>query len=288
MAANLGRRVATAAVAIPIALGVVYLGGWPLVALLAAVGVLGVRELQAFAARQAVRPSALFGLGTAAALPVVTWLALEHPSVAAGLATWWPFLAAGWLLALLTWLLLARKPEQRPFAAAAITLFAVLYAAALPTFLLDIRHADLGLMSWRGTALVAFPLVVTWVCDSFAMFGGMLIGGPKLAPRISPGKTQSGALAGVVGALLVGLLFAAWLFPAAGVRAGLLDVLLVAGALSLVGQVGDLAESLLKRDVGIKDSGTIIPGHGGVLDRFDSLYFVVPVAAALYRCLGIG
>jgi phosphatidate cytidylyltransferase len=129
--------------------------------------------------------------------------------------------------------------------------------------------------------------VVTWACDTFAMFGGRIVGGPKLSPVISPGKTRSGAAAGVAGALLVAVLFGLLVFPRAGIEAGLGGLLLIAFALSVAGQVGDLAESLFKREAGVKDSGTLIPGHGGVLDRFDSLYFVIPVAAVLYRALGV-
>jgi phosphatidate cytidylyltransferase len=104
---------------------------------------------------------------------------------------------------------------------------------------------------------------------------------------VSPGKTRSGAAAGVVGALLVALVFGLAVFPRLGIDAPLGSVLVIGAVLSVVGQVGDLAESLFKREAGVKDSGTLIPGHGGVLDRLDSLYFVVPAAAALYRALGI-
>jgi phosphatidate cytidylyltransferase len=133
---------------------------------------------------------------------------------------------------------------------------------------------------------VFYPLVVTWICDTAAMFGGRAIGGPKLAPSVSPGKTRSGSIAGVIGALVVAPLFSAVVFPRVGVELGLGSLLIMAGVLGVVGQVGDLAESLFKRQAGVKDSSHLIPGHGGVLDRLDSLYFVVPVAAALYRFFG--
>ncbi|HEX6644605.1 MAG TPA: phosphatidate cytidylyltransferase, partial [Gemmatimonadales bacterium] len=113
-------------------------------------------------------------------------------------------------------------------------------------------------------------------------------GGPKLAPTVSPGKTRSGSAAGVVGALAVAVVFGLVVFPRLGVAASLGELLLVAAVLSVIGQVGDLVESLFKREAGLKDSGTLIPGHGGVLDRFDSLYFVIPAAAVMYRALGIG
>ena len=119
------------------------------------------------------------------------------------------------------------------------------------------------------------------------MFGGRAIGGPKLAPTVSPGKTRSGSLAGVVGGLLVAPLFAAAIFPRVGVVVPLWQLAAIAAVLGVVGQVGDLAESLFKREAGVKDSSQLIPGHGGVLDRLDSLYFVVPMAAAMYRLFGI-
>ena len=141
--------------------------------------------------------------------------------------------------------------------------------------------------SWPGAWLVFFPLVVTWSCDTAAMFGGRMLQGPRLAPSISPGKTRSGAAAGVAGALLVAPVFGTLVFPRVGVEASPWQLLAMAAVLSVVGQIGDLAESLFKREAGVKDSSQLIPGHGGVLDRLDSLYFVIPVAAAMYHLFGI-
>jgi phosphatidate cytidylyltransferase len=96
-----------------------------------------------------------------------------------------------------------------------------------------------------------------------------------------------GSVAGVLGGLLVAPLFHIFIFPRVGVATPLGALVIIAGTLSVVGQVGDLAESLFKREAGVKDSSHLIPGHGGVLDRLDSLYFVIPAAAALYRALGV-
>ena len=287
MDANLIRRVGFAVVAIPVALGVVWLGGWLLVALVALIGVLGARELLDFAARQGIRASGVIALASAAVFAPIAYLGTTDPSASDTIRSWWPYATAVWLLVALTWVLAARRPTERPLGAVAITLLAPLYAGALPAFLLVLRHGAHPMRSWAGTWLVFFPLVVTWVCDTAAMFGGRAMGGPKLAPTVSPGKTRSGSAAGVAGGLVVAVVFALLVFPRVGVPASLVSLLVMAGVWSVMGQVGDLAESLFKREAGVKDSSALIPGHGGVLDRFDSLYFVVPLAAAMYRLVGL-
>ena len=287
MDSNLVRRVGFAAVAIPIALGVVWLGGWLLVALVALIGVLGARELLEFARRQGTRASTAIALSTAAVFAPLGYLVLTETDASAYLAAWWPYAAAVWLLLTLTWALAARRPADRPLGAVAVTLLAPLYAGALPAFLLVLRHGAYPMRSWGGTWLVFFPLIVTWVCDTAAMFGGRAMKGPKLAPTVSPGKTRSGSAAGVAGGLAVAVIFALAVFPPLHIRVSLPVLLLMALVWSVMGQVGDLAESLFKREVGVKDSSALIPGHGGVLDRFDSLYFVVPLAAAMYRFFGL-
>ena len=204
MDANLVRRVGFAVVAIPLALGVVWYGGGPLALLLAVAGALGARELFDLAGRQGIRPIRPLGLVSAAALAPLVYATLVMATC--GPLWWpgWPYLAAIWLIVLLSWVLAARSPTDRPFRPRAITLLAVAYTAALPAFLLAIRHSQYPERSWAGAWLVFFPLVVTWVCDTAAMFGGRALGGPKLAPTVSPGKTRSGSSAGVVGGVAGG------------------------------------------------------------------------------------
>jgi phosphatidate cytidylyltransferase len=287
MDANLVRRVGFAVVAIPLALLLVWYGGLPLVLLLVAAATLATRELFDLAERQQIRPARVLGLGSAAAISPIAYAAIASPATRAVVDAAWPYAAAIWLIAILTWALLTRAPTDRPLAAVGVTVLAVAYAGALPAFLLDMRHHGHGLRSWAGAWLVFFPLVVTWVCDTAAMFGGRAFGGAKLAPTVSPGKTRSGSLAGVVGSLAVAPVFAAAVFPRVGVAVPLWQLLVVAAVLGVIGQIGDLAESLFKREAGVKDSSQLIPGHGGVLDRLDSLYFVIPAAAAMYRAFGI-
>ena len=287
MDANLVRRVGFAVVAIPLALLLVWYGGLPLVLLLVVAAALATRELFDLAERQQIRPARVLGLVSAAAISPIAYGAIASPGTRSMVDAAWPYAAAIWLIAILTWALLSRAPTDRPLAAVGVTVLAVAYAGALPAFLLDMRHHGHGLRSWAGAWLVFFPLVVTWVCDTAAMFGGRAFGGAKLAPTVSPGKTRSGSLAGVVGGLVVAPVFGAAVFPRVGVDVPLWQLLVVAGVLAVIGQIGDLAESLFKREAGVKDSSQLIPGHGGVLDRLDSLYFVIPAAAAMYRAFGI-
>jgi phosphatidate cytidylyltransferase len=284
---NLVRRVGFAVIAIPLALAVVWYGGRPLVFLLAVVAVLGARELFDLAGRQGTRPLRSFGLVSAAILAPITYATLVAPDIRMSLLAAWPYVAAVWLIVLLTLVLAGRSPADKPLSAAAVTLLAVVYTSALPAFLVAIRHNRFPERSWAGAWLVFFPLVVTWACDTAAMFGGRTFGGPKLAPTVSPGKTWSGSTAGLVGGMLMAPLFGFLILPRVGIEVPVLHLLIIAGVLSVIGQVGDLTESLFKREAGVKDSSQLIPGHGGVLDRFDSLYFVIPTAAVLYRCFGV-
>jgi phosphatidate cytidylyltransferase len=126
-------------------------------------------------------------------------------------------------------------------------------------------------IAWADVYLVFWLMLVTWATDIFAFFAGRSIGGPKLAPKISPNKTWAGLIGGMAGAAVVGAL-AAWLF---GFSAELPDFIWLGAPMGLLAQLGDLYESSVKRRLGVKDSGTLLPGHGGVLDRLDGLLPVI-------------
>ncbi|MES2305994.1 MAG: phosphatidate cytidylyltransferase [Gemmatimonadota bacterium] len=284
---NLVRRILFAVVAIPLALLLVWAGGWPLALLVATIAILGTRELFDIAEKKGIRPLRVTGLLLAAAGPLLVHAATTRPETGLWLSHHWTYIGAGVMLLLLAVALRGRGPTDAPLGAVAVTLFAVAYTGLLPSFLIGIRHGRFETFSWAGTAMVFFPLIVTWVCDSAAMFGGRALGGPKMAPTISPGKTRSGGVAGLAGGVLIAPLFVYLVFPRVGIEVGILPACLMALALSVVGQLGDLAESLFKREAGVKDSSTLIPGHGGVLDRFDSLYVILPTAAFCYQLLGL-
>ena len=282
MSRNLLVRIAVAVPAIAGALLALWLGGWVLAAVLAVLGVLGTNEVYAFAKKQGIEPLEWVGFLAAAAFPLATYWVK-------GYADWEPVVYAGavWLLVALV-VAATRGPERHPLTALAVTTFGPLYASALLAFLVAIRHGPHVDAHPRGSvALAVMPLVITWVCDTCAMAAGTLVGGRKLAPVLSPRKTWAGAVGGVAGGLLAALLYGRFVLDRVALHLGVWQLVTVGIVVVLAAQVGDVAESLFKREVGVKDSSSLIPGHGGVLDRLDSVYFVAPVAAGLFRLFGL-
>lgn len=285
MASNLTQRLGVAAVAIPAVVLILWYGSLPLALFLALVGALGARELFDLASRTGVKALTVVGMTGAALIAPLMWVALLPGPLGTSLRDGWPLLALGWLLVVLVTTLAGRPPDRMPLASAAVTILGVVYCGVLPATLLLIRHAGHGTMSWAGAWLALLPLVITWICDTAAMAAGKAIGGPKLAPSVSPGKTRAGGVAGLVGGVIAALAMLHLLGPA-GVHIHASELLILGLAVSVVAQLGDLVESLFKREAGVKDSSALIPGHGGVLDRFDSLYFAIPVAWGLLRTFG--
>lgn len=141
---------------------------------------------------------------------------------------------------------------------------------ALPVMSLVLLRQDAAL----GVHAILWLLLIVWATDTFAYFTGRAIGGPKLAPRFSPGKTWAGLLGGMAGAAAVSAVYAQALLVT------VLPLAVVAAVLAVIAQMGDIFESALKRHFGLKDSGSLIPGHGGIMDRVDGLVFA-GIAAAL-------
>jgi phosphatidate cytidylyltransferase len=146
------------------------------------------------------------------------------------------------------------------------TLFGILYTAGLGGYFLLISNLE------GGRQMIVFILLFVWAGDSAAFYGGRKLGERKLLEVVSPNKTITGAVANVIGTLIAALLASSLFFN----EIPLIHCLIVAFICGIIGQFGDLAESLIKRNCQVKDSGTLIPGHGGVLDRIDSLLFVGP------------
>ena len=153
---------------------------------------------------------------------------------------------------------------------AAFVFFGMLYIGIGFYYLIETRM--------DGLIYVVFALLIVWTTDSGAYFTGRKFGKKKLWPEISPNKTVEGVYGGVLAAIVFAFVLN-WLFPFAD---SLLQLLFVTIAASIIGQFGDLAESAIKRHYHVKDSGTLLPGHGGILDRFDSLLFVIPLLHFLH------
>lgn len=285
MASNLTLRIAFAGVAIPLAVGVVWLGGWPFAVVLAALGVLGTREVYDLARRQGIDALDRTGWLAAAAIPLLAYWAK-------GSETHWAepalYLGALWLMVMLVVAMARRGPTGRPLAVVSVTLFGCLYASALLAFLIPIRHGtNAANQPLAYLCLTLFPLVITWIGDTAAMAVGVQVGGPKLAPVLSPNKTRSGAVGGFLGAVITAVVLGLLVLNRVGWNFAVWQLVVVGGVVGVVSQIGDIAESLFKREAGVKDSSSLIPGHGGVLDRLDSLYFVIPAAAGLFRLFGV-
>ena len=181
------------------------------------------------------------------------------------------------LLAASLWLMLQlvsllRRRNLREIAPeAACALMGSFYCFAPWRFAIDLRAISVHLLF--------FALALNWVGDSCAFYAGRTFGKHKMAPSISPGKSWEGAVASVTGSILFGLLYLHYLFPAASY----LQTIAMAVTGNVAGQFGDLVESSMKRGAGLKDSGTILPGHGGALDRLDSSMFALPAIFVLVR-----
>ncbi|HSC55897.1 MAG TPA: phosphatidate cytidylyltransferase [Nitrospira sp.] len=170
------------------------------------------------------------------------------------------------LVAVLSIPLLVKTPLHESLKEAAITMSGLLYIGLTLSYLVTIRLLP------QGEWLLFFLLLVTWAGDTGAYYVGTLCGQHAIAPRISPKKTIEGLVGGLLGALMIAYL-ARWWFLS---DFSAVDCIVLAILLTLTGLWGDLAESAIKRSVGIKDSGGLLPGHGGMLDRLDSLLFAGP------------
>jgi len=262
---NLLLRVVAALVLAPTTIALAYAGGWLWIALvtLASIG-LYVEWLMIVGTAREMR---VLVSGAVALAIVAICLAAERVDTS--------LLAA--VLGVAAVSLLSPKPRGWPAAG-------FLYAAAaeIASVLVRLDHVEgfIGLM---------FVLLIVWVTDIGGYFVGRGVGGPKLWPRVSPKKTWVGAIGGFAASLAVAAAF--FVFDPHKSDSLLMlkmeRLLLLAAALSVASQLGDLFESAVKRHFNVKDSSHLIPGHGGVLDRFDSLYFVIPTAAAMYRAFGV-
>ncbi len=249
---------------------------WATMALVAAMCAIGAWELMHAAAGERGKSLIPLTVVVAALVPVCVYMEL---SIGYAELTALPVLPLTALLGTLLVLALFavsihRYDEERgiPFASVTAALFAALVFPLMLSCLLRLR-----MVPSIGMLLVFFPLCISFGSDTFALFAGMFFGKHKLAPRVSPKKTVEGAIGGLVGGvmgMMVMMFVGAWVIQDAFMR--FQDALLFGLLGSVVSQIGDLSFSVIKRELGIKDYGNLLPGHGGILDRFDSVTFASP------------
>ena len=280
---ELASRLIVAAIGIPMAVMIIYWGGWYLGVLMAAAAGLSAGEYYSLSSVRGSRPLRWLGIGVAVLLPLV---ATAHPSYHDFAQVAYTLVLAGTLvaLALVIW---RRWPGGQPLAAAATTMGGALYTGGTLSFWILLRalpeQTSDAATAFHGAALLIFPIWVTWLGDSFAYGIGTRFGKTKLIEAVSPKKTVVGSLGGLAGSVAVGVLYSwLWLSELPVYGLSLMGAAGVSALIAPVGQVGDLAESVLKREAGVKDSSNLLPGHGGVLDRLDALYFTVPFTYALF------
>lgn len=275
------KRVATAAVLVPVVLGLVLWGSTAIVAIaIALITLLALFEY--FALGEAIGHRAYrFWTGTCALLLVyVQWLATSGSTYGMprrmtvrhdidylfGLSPTIPDVLFLFVIGIAMLTLFTKRPLVETLPAAGISSSGLILVAFPLSFAISLHGS-----SAQGPALLLFALVIVWVSDTAAYFAGRSIGKRPFAPKLSPNKTWEGAIAGFLASLAVAFAF----MPRVNVP--LIHLLAMAALGNIAGQVGDLLESGYKRSAGIKDSGTLLPGHGGVLDRIDALILAIPV-----------
>jgi len=285
------KRIATAVVLIPIVMLLVLRAPVPVVAVVAgAVAMVTIQEFLKLTESYGVHPMRL---------PTYIFVALLFLLLAASttgetpqLSTLQFVLGMGFACAISPFIFLTiamrRSQMAGAYPAAAASAFAFAYIALPMAMLVQLRQ------QWAGAFLILYLLLVVWAGDIFAYFVGRSLGRHLMAPRISPKKTWEGAAASLAASLVVGILLFnhALQISTFLLRVGLIErrdglfglekpemwpILALTIVLNIAAQLGDLLESLIKRGAGVKDSGTILPGHGGMLDRIDALLFAAPL-----------
>lgn len=266
---NLLLRVFTALVGVPLIVGLVYAGGWPFLIVVALAALAAQYEFYGLAELGGLRPQKWLGLLLGLAVILHGEFVWSNVAILVGL--------------LLLVALVPFRSDEKPLASAGAVLLGVVYPTAFMASLVRLRTPAPEVADERAFALTLSVIVLVWATDTFAYAVGRFIGRRPLAPRISPKKTWEGAVGGAIGAMAV----------AALLRLTILDfvawhhVLVVALLCGVLGQIGDLAESRMKRTVGAKDSGRLLPGHGGVLDRIDALILAAPLVYAYLAIAGV-
>ena len=290
------KRIATVVVLIPLVLVLVLKAPlWLLAVVAGAVALLAVAEFLKLVTRYGVQPIGLATHVYVAIFFVFVIVASTNrtPLVEATTVVYGIALAAGLAPFLFLTIAMRRADLSSGYPAAAASVFAFAYVAIPMALLVELRQQAAGAI-W-----VIYTLLAVWAGDIFAYFVGKALGRHRMSPKISPKKTWEGAIASILASVIIGTLWFqhAPQISSALLRVGLIGrrdgvfgleqpqwwpIIVLSAVVNIAAQLGDLVESLIKRGAGVKDSGSILPGHGGMLDRIDAMLFAVPVVWA-YR-----
>lgn len=269
---GLGRRLATAAVLLPLFVATIVAGGLLFLVAVIALTAVGIAEFYGFALDKPYRARRVPGLALGVVIPAVLYWMPADPLTAATLMT---VGVAGIATAQML-----DPGGKEAVASVAFTLLGSLYVGLLLGHMVLVRELPREMPQapyWLGAVLLGIPLVLTWVNDTVAYFAGRRWGRRRLLERVSPGKSWAGAVVAFVATVVVAGLALPWLDRRVIGLFEPVDALIIGSLVGLAAPLGDLVESAFKRDAGVKDSSQLVPGHGGVLDRFDSTLFTVPV-----------
>jgi phosphatidate cytidylyltransferase len=279
MSKNLMARIAVAAVAIPIILWICYQGGWWLYGMVLLFALVGFSEFiinegyRWYSSVSLVSLIAVFLIFSVSTLSGRYVELLESNFWGNGYYPAFPLIILFFGISAMLFSI-GTEPPAELFKKHSRLLWGVVYIGLLYpfVFLLGDRVGPMTSDIVDGGDCLLFLFGLLWVGDTMAMGIGSWLGKHKLAPAVSPNKTVEGFIGGVVGALIIGLIMYFWKFQ----QLAFYHIMILSVGCSVCGQLGDLVESMWKRSLGIKDSSAIIPGHGGVMDRFDSLLFAAP------------
>lgn len=285
-ASDLALRLMVAAVGIPLGVALVWAGGMVLAAILVLVALGATDEFYTMARKKGLFPHRWVGMS---GVVVVIGAVAVDPRFAVLATVGWLVVVAMTLMDL-TGIIWRPGPAGPAMSSAGVTLLGFIYGGGTLAFALLLRNLPEGVgggplgVRWEGAFVLMFPLIVTWMGDSSAYFAGRRFGRRKLIPAVSPKKTVEGGIGGLVGAVgTAALLHILVLSTIPGLALTLHWTVAIGFILGCTAQIGDLAESVLKREAGVKDSGSLLPGHGGILDRFDAILFNVPLCWILFE-----
>ena len=279
---NMAKRILVGLVGIPATVALIYSDARVFSAVIIPLTTLALLEFYKLAESKHAVPNKVIGVAGSIALQVLFLLYTVADTVQAQhILVYLTVSAVGFVLLTLTAEMF--RAQENALLNTSLTVFGVVYVSVCLSMLMMLR-SNVNIGGFDGASLTVTLFAGVWMCDSAAYFTGLAIGKHKLFPRVSPKKTWEGAIGGGIAAVATVIGLFSWLMP----NVPLVHAITIGSIVAVFGPIGDLAESWLKRDAVVKDSSHIIPGHGGILDRFDSMLLVAPLVTMYIVLIFVG